>query len=81
MDQKYTNDTMFLYYKDLDESLTWLTQKTEEPKGKKKLYFSNTQSKCDWTVIRKWVEYIWGEWRVHFSPKREEVGKIVEEGC
>ena len=35
MDQKYTNDTMFKYYKDLNENLTWLTQKTEEPKGNK----------------------------------------------
>ena len=29
MDQKYTN------YKDLDENLAWLTQKTEEPKCNK----------------------------------------------
>lgn len=35
MDQRYTNDTMFLYYKDLDKNLTWLTQKTEEPKYNK----------------------------------------------
>ena len=39
MDQKYTNDTVFYYYKDLDENLAWLTQKTE---GK--------SNKCDWTV-------------------------------
>ena len=32
MDQKYTNDAMFYYYKDLDENLAWLTQKTEESK-------------------------------------------------
>ena len=35
MDQKYTNDTMFQYYKGLDENLAWLTQKTEKPKCKK----------------------------------------------
>ena len=33
MDQIYTNDTMF--YKDLDENLAWLTQKTEELKYNK----------------------------------------------
>ena len=33
MDQKYTNDTMFWYYKNLDENLAWLTQKTEEKKS------------------------------------------------
>ena len=30
MNQKYSNGTMFQYYKDLDENLAWLTQKTEE---------------------------------------------------
>ena len=30
MDQKCTNDTMFQYYRDLDESFAWLTQKNEE---------------------------------------------------
>ena len=35
MDRKYTNDAMFYYYKDLDENLAWLTQKTEEPKCNK----------------------------------------------
>ena len=35
MNQKYSNDTMFQYYKDLDENLAWLTQKTEEPKCNK----------------------------------------------
>ena len=35
MKQKYTNDTMFQYYKDLDEDLAWLTQKAEESKCKK----------------------------------------------
>ena len=35
MDQKYTNDTMLQYYKDLDESLAWLTQKTAELKSNK----------------------------------------------
>ena len=29
MDQKYTNDTMFYYDKDLDENLACLTQKIE----------------------------------------------------
>ena len=33
MDQKYTNDTMFQYYKDLDKNLPWLTQKTEAKKS------------------------------------------------
>ena len=32
MDQKYTNDAMFQYYKDLDENLAWLNQKTKEQK-------------------------------------------------
>ena len=27
MDQKYTNDTMFQYYKGLDDNLAWSTQK------------------------------------------------------
>ena len=35
MDQKYINDTIFWYYKDLDENLEWITQKTEEPKFNK----------------------------------------------
>ena len=35
MDQRYTNDTTFSYYKDLDENLAWLTKKTEEPKCNK----------------------------------------------
>ena len=35
MNQKYTNDTMFQYYKGLDENLACLTQKTEEPKCNK----------------------------------------------
>lgn len=35
MDQRYTNDTMFCYYQDLDENLVCLTQKTEEPKSNK----------------------------------------------
>ena len=35
MDQKYTNDAMFYYYKDLDENLAWLTQNTEESKCNK----------------------------------------------
>ena len=35
MNQEYTNDTMFWYYKVFDENLTWLTQKTEESKCNK----------------------------------------------
>ena len=35
MNQKYSKDTMFQYYKDLDENLAWLTQKTEESKCNK----------------------------------------------
>ena len=35
MNQKYTNDTMFQYYKVLGENLVWLTQKTEESKCNK----------------------------------------------
>ena len=35
MDQKYTNDTMLQYYKDLDENLAWLIQNTEEPESNK----------------------------------------------
>ena len=38
-----TNDTMFWYYKDLDENLAWLTQKTEEHKSNKRnLVFPHT---------------------------------------
>ena len=36
MDQKYTNDKMFKYYKDLDENLEVIKET-----------FSHTQSKCD----------------------------------
>ena len=32
MDQKYTSDAMFQYYKDLGQNLAWLTQKTKENK-------------------------------------------------
>ena len=35
MDQKYTNHTVFWYYKDLNENLALLTQKTEELKRNK----------------------------------------------
>ena len=35
MNQKYTNDTIFQYYKDYDENVAWLTQKTEESKCNK----------------------------------------------
>ena len=42
MDQKYTNDTMFYYYKDLDENLAWLTQKTEG-KSNLTLLFPHTE--------------------------------------
>ena len=35
MDQKCTNDIRFQYNKNLDQSLVWLTQKTEEPKSNK----------------------------------------------
>ena len=40
MDQKYANYIMFQYYKDLDENLAWLTQKTEELKCNKGNYFT-----------------------------------------
>ena len=42
MDQNYTNDTKLLHYKDLDENVVRLTQKTEEPKSNKGNYFSHT---------------------------------------
>ena len=42
MDQKYTNGRMFSYYKDLDENLTWLTQKTEGKKGNKENFTFST---------------------------------------
>ena len=35
MDQKYTHDTMFQYYKDSDENFAWLTQKTDETNSNK----------------------------------------------
>ena len=58
MDQKYVNDTMFWYYKDLDENLEWITEKTEEPKCNKGNFTPSppppdpppTHSKCNWTV-------------------------------
>ena len=39
MDQKQTNDAMFQHYKDLDENLAYLTQKTEESKCNKGNFF------------------------------------------
>ena len=39
MDSKYTNDTMFLYYKGFDENLACLTQKTEDKKVIKEITF------------------------------------------
>ena len=54
MDQKYKNVAMFWYYKDLDENLAWLTQKTEESKcNKGNFTFFYTQSKCYWPVNKK----------------------------
>ena len=58
MDQKYVNDTMFWYYKDLDENLEWITEKTEEPNVIKDILLPPppppdpppTHSKCNWTV-------------------------------
>ena len=35
MDQKCTNDTRFLFNKDLDENLTYLTKKAADPKSNK----------------------------------------------
>ena len=35
MNQKYTNNDMFQYNKDLDENLVWFAQKTEESKFNK----------------------------------------------
>ena len=35
MDQKCTNDTKFLYNKDMDQNLEWLTQNTEDLKCNK----------------------------------------------
>ena len=43
MGKKYTNDAMFQYYKDLDENLAWLTQKTEELKSNKGNFTFPTQ--------------------------------------
>ena len=48
MDQKYTHDAIFYYYKNLDENLAWLTQKTEESIcNKGNFTFFHTQSKCN----------------------------------
>ena len=44
MDQKYKSDTMFQYYKDLDENLAWLTPKTEEPKFNKGNFTPHTHT-------------------------------------
>ena len=38
---------MFQYYKDLDESIAWLTQKNEEMKSNKGNFIFPTHSKCD----------------------------------
>ena len=41
-------NVLVLYYKDLDDNLAWLTQKTEESKcNKEKFTFFHTQSKCN----------------------------------
>ena len=51
MDQKHTN------YKDLDENLAWLTQKTEEPKCNKGNFTfpQHTQEmQLNSKVIKKW---------------------------
>ena len=42
MDQKYTYDTMFQQYKDLDENLAWLTKNAEELKSNKRNFTSPT---------------------------------------
>ena len=39
MNQKYRNDTVFLCYKDFDENLAWLIQKTEEKSNKENFNF------------------------------------------
>ena len=44
MDQKHTNDTMFEYYKDLNENLALLTQKTKEQKSNKVNFTSRTHT-------------------------------------
>ena len=44
MNQKYRNDTMFQHYKDLDEDLAWLTQKTEEKRSNKENFTFPTHS-------------------------------------
>ena len=57
MDQKYTNNTMFQYYRDLDEDLAWLTQKTEESKCNKGNFTSfHTHCKCSYEATDKKVE-------------------------
>ena len=51
MDQKYTHYTMFSCYKDLDENLAWLTQKTEELKcNKGNFTFPTHRANVDGTV-------------------------------
>ena len=48
MNQKYSNDIMFEYYKDLDGNLAWLTQKTEESNViNQTLLVHPTLSKCN----------------------------------
>ena len=57
MNQKYSKDTMFQYYKDLDENLAWLTQKTEESKcNKPNFTFSppTQQMQLNCKVIKNW---------------------------
>ena len=56
MDQKYTHDTMFYYYKDLDENLAWLIQKTEESKRNKGNFTFplHTVNVIELKVIKKW---------------------------
>ena len=47
-DQMYTNDTMFWYYKDLDENLALFTQKLKNQNViKETLLFPHTHSKCN----------------------------------
>ena len=45
---------VFSYYKDLDENLAWVTQKTEEPKCNKGNFTPNfTPNLCLWFTTGK----------------------------
>ena len=85
MDHKYTNGTIFSYYKDFNENLAWLTQKTEELKRNKgnftfPTHGVNMMELLNCKVIKKltslalrkkcpYSELFWSAFFLHFREK------------